>query len=60
MSVVALSKCVGSVVILSSNSRMIAGMFSDSKVQDKCFQTRRCLLGVHTQDLPIFLPITFL
>ena len=60
MSVVALSKYVGSLVVLSSNSRMIAGMFSVSSVQDKCFQTRRSLLEVGTQDLPIFLPITFL
>lgn len=56
MSVVALSKCVGSLVILSSNSRMISGMFSVSSVQDKCFQTRRSLLkGVHRICLSFYL-----
>lgn len=60
MSVVALSKWVGSLVILSSNSRMIAGMFSVSSVQDKCFRTGRSLLEVGTQNLPTFLPVTFL
>lgn len=60
MSVVALSKCVGSLFILSSNSGRIAGIFSVSSVQDKCFQARRSLLEVSTQDLPVFLPILFL
>lgn len=54
MSVVLLNKCFGTSVILSSNARMIAGMFSVLSMQNKCFQTRS-VLEISMQDLTIFL-----
>lgn len=39
MSVVPLSKHIGSLVISSSDSRMIAGVLSVLSMQDNCFQT---------------------
>lgn len=53
MSVFVLKKSFGTSVILSSNSRMITGMFSVSSMQNKCFQTKRFLLEIGT--LPICL-----
>jgi len=53
MAVFVLNKCFGTSVILSSNSRMITGMFSVSSMQNKCFQMKRSLLEIGT--LPICL-----
>lgn len=53
MSVVLLNKCFGTSVILSSNARMIAGMFSVLSMQNKCFQTRS-VLEISMQDLSFY------
>lgn len=48
MSVVTLSKCVGSLLTLSSSSRRIAGVFSVSSMQDKY-----CTGSAHLSACPI-------